>query len=471
MARAIDGQRFAYDALEVVAGHRLVDREEPEHPVVVLAQVGLGLLGRPVLGDRRDREERLLALVERTRRIEHRAAEGAHEDRRPADLERLVGEAHDRTVHHEVLDPDHLVAAELEDVVRLRVGRRDGVEHLADRGTVGRLEVGRVRRRGDRQRSVGQPGRPEVARQPDHLGADGVVLALRPVRDLVRRHLALQRVPQLLREERATQPALALAVRQDDIPKMHFERANGRARRPGGRLKSRADRRHPRIVSGPRRVGESVPDQLIDPGQLAQGRFGVQPRHRPPGVADEIGTRRLQHRGHPFEPAGHGCESVGERGEFARKQREDAAAEDVDPRQRIPGVLAQPRLGESSGVELHQDQVAIHPLVGRQLGVAEPGHAARPFVVEGKPGEASLARNIGPFAVVIVVAGRRGQERVDDEQLAEELLETVAESSHRGSVSRAVPAPVDCAPRRVGSAPPGEGPRVVTLCGANGDAA
>ncbi len=55
------------DALEVVAGHRLMDRQQAEHPGVVLPERRFCLLGGPVIGDRRDREDRLLAALQGAR--------------------------------------------------------------------------------------------------------------------------------------------------------------------------------------------------------------------------------------------------------------------------------------------------------------------------------------------------------------------------------------------------------------------
>ena len=109
------------DALQVMARHRLVDRQDPKHPVVVLAQVGLALRLGPVVGHRGDREERLLASFQRPGRRQHRAAERTQKDRRPLDLERFVGQAEEIALHTECLDPGVLRTAEVEQVLRIRV--------------------------------------------------------------------------------------------------------------------------------------------------------------------------------------------------------------------------------------------------------------------------------------------------------------------------------------------------------------
>ena len=95
-------------------------------------------------------------------RDEHRAAEGAQEDRRPADVERLVGQADEVALRAEGLDPGVLGAAEIEQVVGSRVLRRDRVEHAADEAAV-------VGGRGSSGRATSATGRGES----DHLAADG----------------------------------------------------------------------------------------------------------------------------------------------------------------------------------------------------------------------------------------------------------------------------------------------------------
>ena len=102
------------DALQVVARYRLVDRQDTQHPVVVLAQVGLALRLGPVVGHRGDREERLLAPFQRPGRRQHRAAERTQKDRCPPDLERFVGQVEEIALRTERLDPGVLRTAEVE---------------------------------------------------------------------------------------------------------------------------------------------------------------------------------------------------------------------------------------------------------------------------------------------------------------------------------------------------------------------
>ena len=104
--------------LEVVARDGFVDGEQPQHPVVVLAQGGLHLLGGPVVGRRRDVEGAAQAAVQRTRGEQHRARKRAQEGRRPLDRQGLRGQVHDIVLAAEGLDPGELFAAELEKSLR-----------------------------------------------------------------------------------------------------------------------------------------------------------------------------------------------------------------------------------------------------------------------------------------------------------------------------------------------------------------
>ncbi len=167
--------------LEVVARDGLVHGDEPQHPVVVLAEIRVGLLGRPILRDRRDVVEAALAHVERPRGVEHRARESPEESRGPLDREGIVRQAHEVPLPRERLDLRKLLATEPEDRLAGRVVGGHGVEHGPDDRAVG------VGLRGIRERAVADPGRPRLAREPDHLRPDGGELGRRARADLVGR--------------------------------------------------------------------------------------------------------------------------------------------------------------------------------------------------------------------------------------------------------------------------------------------
>ncbi len=153
--------------LQIVARHRLMNRQVLDRPRVVLAQERLHLFVGPVRGDRRYGVESFLSLVERARRIAVRQRHAALELRHRNDFERIV-------VHrHEVLR-----AHECE---RGLVCLARGVEYFRSRRMfgVGDLERGhdcsllsRSVRTGRRRGSTGALGQ-YCARDLVHLGACG----------------------------------------------------------------------------------------------------------------------------------------------------------------------------------------------------------------------------------------------------------------------------------------------------------
>ena len=169
-------------------------------------------------------------------------------------------------------------------------------------------------------------------------------------------------------------------------------------------------------------VSERLVGELGHPAELPERGLGVQAGHRPAGPADDLRAGRLDDRRDPLEPAGDRRQPVGERGELAGEEREDAAAEEVDPLERIPGLLAELRLAEPDPVELHEQQVAIDPLVGRQVGVGEPAQHGLPAPDEGEPRASPGLAQVGPLGIVGVHPDRRRVERVESEELVEERV-------------------------------------------------
>ena len=207
-------------------------------------------------------------------------AERAQEDRRPADLERLVGQADEVALDAERLDPGVLRAAEVEQVVRLGMLGGDGVEHAADE---------RARRR----RDAGSPGhqaghRSRASRTISARTAR--VLALRLGQDPLRgQRLGAHRVAHLRREELRAEPALAVARRQDDVAQMGLEGGQGRAagRRGGGQARQDGGDAPDPSAAAASAGDERVVDELLDPRQLAERRLGLEPSDRASGMADE----------------------------------------------------------------------------------------------------------------------------------------------------------------------------------------
>ena len=173
------------------------------------------------------------------------------------------------------------------------------------------------------------------------------------------------RVPHLASEQVGAQAAVALACREDFVGQVAFEsieRRLGRGRRivqprpqlGDGRIgRSRGFRRRERLV-----------DQVDDPGQLLQRGLGLEPADRTarPGT-DERLARRVGHGLQTLEPLRDAREPVGQRRELAGEEREEAIAEQVHPRQRVPRIVPQLGLREPHRVELLEHEVAIDGFV------------------------------------------------------------------------------------------------------------
>ena len=402
-----------------MARDRLVDRQQAEHAVVVLAEVRLALLLGPFVGHRRDREERLLAFVERAGRAEHRAAERAEEDRCPLDLEWFVGQSDQVRLGAEGLDPSVLRAAEIEQVVRLRMLERDGIQHAADEDA---LVV--------RHRLPGAPRRPEIARQAHHLRTDRAVLAFRAGHDPFRRErLRAHRVTHLGREQVPPKPALALAGRKDHVAEMGLEAGHGRARGLSSGNQARLDRGH-RWVGGcsSPRGRQGLVDQRADPRKLLQRRLRLEPPDRTPGITHEPRTRGVEDGGKAREAPRSRGEAIRQGRELAGIQREQPVADQVDPVQRVPCVFTQLRIGEPAGLELADQEVAIDDLVRGQVG--HRPEFGKPAIREGGLFGAAGFRQVGPAVVVVVLADGGGKRRVEPEEVGQEIVEAAGEVGH-----------------------------------------
>ena len=206
---------------------------------------------RPVVGHRGDREERLLALVERSGRREHRAAERAQERRRPADVERLVGHADQVAFRAERLDPGGLRATPVEEVVGRRVLGGDRVEDAADQRA---LVVG--------ARPVAGTRSATLAGQPDHLGPDRDVLPLGRGQDPLGRQASDRIVWRIFRAKRSRPSRASPSLAGRTTSRRCVSNAASAARATSAAARSRGRHRgHRRIVRGRLGLGERVVDQ------------------------------------------------------------------------------------------------------------------------------------------------------------------------------------------------------------------
>ena len=188
------------------------------------------------------------------------------------------------------------------------------------------------------------------------------------------------------------------------------------------------DRDHGRVVGVRIGLPERVVDQPGDARQLLEGGLGLEPPDGPTVDTDERPWRRSRLR-QAFEPTRHRRQPIAQWGELAGDQREQALADQVDPVERVPGVLAQLKFGEPHRVDLAEDQVAVDGLVGGQLGQAlERGLPAVHGVQSSPRRPASVTSDQvpsdrwSPMAVA--------QTGIEPEQLVEERAEDVVERGH-----------------------------------------
>ena len=183
---------------------------------------------------------------------------------------------------------------------------RDRVEHRADE----RTSLGG-------SRFSGSPGRPEIAREPDHLAANGLVFALGRGEDMFRRQRRrAHRVAHLAGEEIAPKAALAIACREDDLLEMARQVVERRPSRSRGALEPRPKGDDGRVVRV-RSCGQCFVDQVADARQLLDRRLRLEPPDGPPRPgADERRLRRFRDEGDRLEARGDARQPIGQRCEF-----------------------------------------------------------------------------------------------------------------------------------------------------------
>ena len=310
-------------------------------------------LGRPVVGHRGDREERRLARVERPGRDEHRPAERAQERRRPADVERLVGEADEVAARDRTPRSGRSRRGRNRAAPRPGMLGRDGVEDAAhERAVVVRdgRRRGATSATGRRRAGPSRPGRRRTRARRRTGSAPAVSV------------VGAHRVAHLAGEQLGAEAALPLARGQDVVAQVRLEGGQGGPCRGRRRVQTRPDSgrrpgRRARLVR-PRRGRRRSARRC--PGSCSSAVSRLEPADRP-AVA---GTRRarpgaVEDRRHPLQPAGDARQPLGQRRELAGDEREQAVAQQVHPGRAGPRCRPGARLGEPLGLELLEDEVAI----------------------------------------------------------------------------------------------------------------
>ena len=187
---------------------------------------------------------------------------------------------------------------------------------------------------------------------PDHFGADGAVVALRLFEDpLGRQFVRAHRVAHLLGEQRGAQPSVALAPRQYLVAEVALEAVHLCARTLSGRAQ-------PWQHGGDRRIltfrllrhRKRLLRELDDARQLLERLLGVEACHRPLPDRPDLLDRGIDHRLDPVEASSDRLEPFRQRCELPGDESEQPAAEEVDPLERVPGLLAQLQVREAHRV-------------------------------------------------------------------------------------------------------------------------
>ena len=135
----------------------------------------------------------------------------------------------------------------------------------------------------------------------------------------------------------------------------------------------------------PRPSASSISSPM--PGSWRDRRLGLEPR-RPADRRRRRAPPRApsSDRRHALEPAGDRGQAVRQRRELAGDQREQAVAEQVDPVERVPGVLAELGLGEPRRLQL-AEQRGRGRSPRRRVRSASAANGLEPAVDERQPVE------------------------------------------------------------------------------------
>ena len=155
-----------------------------------------------------------------------------------------------------------------------------------------------------------------------------------------------------------------------------------------------------------------------------------EPLHRPIRVRADDGPGLVQQGGHALEPPARGIQPDGEWREVAAEERVEPAADQVDPENRAPGLLAELGLAEPQRGELAQNRSRSIRSSAASVGGVEPLERRGPAIDERESiGTACLAQ-VRPAIVVAMVASPRGVVGLQGEQLVEERGDEVGERGH-----------------------------------------
>ncbi len=213
------------------------------------------------------------------------------------------------------------------------------------------------------------------------------------------------------------EPALAGRRRQHDRTQVAIERRN---RRPGGRGSLGEVGAHGCTgrVRGQRfghRLG--LLDEGADPGEVHERALGVEPADGPVPQRAEVRPGRLDDGRNASQARGGGREPDVERRERAGQQPEQAVAQEEDPAERVPGVLALGHVAVAFRGQDPEEAIAVDPGIGREVLVRDRGKAILPAIEVGQHRLAARLGQVGPPVVVLVDPRGRRREWIEAKRL------------------------------------------------------
>ena len=270
------------------------------------------------------------------------------------------GEADEVALADERQDALVLGAAEVEQLIGLRMVGADGVEHSAGErvGVVG-------------HRLVADPGRPQLPGQAQHLGPDLVVGrggARAPARPGV--IVALRRVVELALVQVAAEPEVAVGGRQQVVA----EPADEGVDRGDGRLRGLRHARRAATSSTSAAISTAVRHRSATPGIVSIAFSVWKPRDRAASPGGQVGPGRIEHGRDALHPSRRAGEPLLTGANSRERRREQAAAQQVGVDDRAPRQLVELLLVEAQLVDRGQQDAPVDLLFagrGRRCASSE----------------------------------------------------------------------------------------------------
>ena len=392
--------------LEEVPRHGLVDGEVAQREDVVLAQERARLLLGPLLGQRCDREEGLLAAVEGAGRVAVRHRDAALELRHDHDLDRVRRHCDEVVLLDERGRVGQVARRGLDDPVaigELAAGDLEGGagDGLAVRlvGLGGELGVG-VLLEVDRLGHV------------VHLQPDAGELGEGAVPDVGARERRVEREGELAVEHLLADAEVAGRGGQQGLLQPLLLRLDGGARGGHGLLEAVAQRR---VELGQRRS-----DHLVEEGEhaavLLHRDLGVDPGHP---ARDQGGADLFEEAGELLEPGGDGGQAGWQRRVLPRHQAEDGAAGGAGVEKRVALPLAQRLELPERRLQVVLEQRRVDLVGTRELVAVDLGEGVEQLARELRLRGAGAGRDLVEAGVEAVVALERRADRREDQPLIE----------------------------------------------------